>query len=204
MAKNFISLFLLVIFINCKNNSEKNPASIIEPPTLFKVVQTNDHIEVFLAGHEKPVVTQNIKPNFRPFIHPILAPSGLAELTQYSPAHHPHQTGLFWGFTRVNGTGADIEEVKAHFYDKDKPEHVKKKNGRDFFHNPGADYWQKVSAQILIGEGSEVKWQSVYNMLDEHNKPILQETQIWTLQKKWQKPIGFKLGRGGTGGVKNK
>src|SRR5688500_20260194 len=41
-------------------------------------------------------------------------------LTEYSPAHHKHQTGLYWGFTRLNG--------------------------RDFFHNPQGDYWRRVSA----------------------------------------------------------
>ena len=48
-------------------------------------------------------------------------------LTEDRPAHHPHQTGLYWGFTRLNG--------------------------RDYFHNPGADYWRRVSATVLQAGG---------------------------------------------------
>jgi putative membrane-bound dehydrogenase-like protein len=130
------------------------------------------------------VVTQNIKSDFRPFIHPIIAPDSEVELTQYSPEHHRHQTGLYWGFTRVNGTGAEPEELKKWFYQKNKPEDIQQKIGRDFFHNPGSDYWQRVSIEILIAEGTEVKWQSVYNMLDDTKTPILKETQIWTFKEK--------------------
>ena len=50
--------------------------------------------------------------NHRPYIHPIVSPDGKGILTEYSPGHHKHQTGLYWGFTRINGTGADEETLK--------------------------------------------------------------------------------------------
>ncbi|WP_273569103.1 PVC-type heme-binding CxxCH protein [Maribacter halichondriae] len=59
--------------------------------------------------------------------------------------------------------------------------------GRDFFHNPGGDYWQKVASEVLVPEGKEVKWKTVYNMLDAEKKPILKETQTWTLTQKGNK-----------------
>ena len=63
-------------------------------------------------------------------------------LTEDSPAHHKHQTGLYWGFTRVNG--------------------------RDYFHNPHGDYWRRVSAtsRRATQAGEEVRWQTVYDLLD--------------------------------------
>ena len=60
-------------------------------------------IAIFRAGESRPVVTHNARPDFRPYLHPIVAPDGRGILTEDSPAHHKHQTGLYWGFTRVNG-----------------------------------------------------------------------------------------------------
>ena len=60
-------------------------------------------ISVYRDGTDAALLTQNARPDFRPFLHPIVAPDGRGVLTEYSPAHHKHQTGLYWGFTRVNG-----------------------------------------------------------------------------------------------------
>ena len=59
-------------------------------------------ISIFRNDEEKPILTQNARPDFRPYLHPIEAPDGKGTLTEYSPGHHKHQTGLYWGFTRVN------------------------------------------------------------------------------------------------------
>ena len=82
-------------------------------------------ISVFRAGQAAPILTQNAKPDARPYLHPIAAPDGKGVLTEFSPAHHKHQTGLYWGFTRVNG--------------------------RDYFHNPDGKYWRRVSATVTQG-----------------------------------------------------
>ncbi|MFN0128109.1 MAG: DUF6807 family protein [Verrucomicrobiales bacterium] len=102
-----------------------------------------------------PLLTQNARADFRPYLHPILAPDGNGELTQFSPGHHKHQTGLYWGLTRVNG--------------------------RDYFHNPKGDYWRRVSAEVVTGEGEQVSWRTVYAMLDEAGAVTLTETQTWTM-----------------------
>lgn len=114
-------------------------------------------ISVYKNDGENPVLVQNVKENFRPYIHPITAPDGFGELTQFSPGHHTHQTGLYWGFTRVNG--------------------------RDFFHNPGEGYWQRVSASVENVETQTVAWQTVYDMLDEDGQTVLTETQNWVMRK---------------------
>ncbi|MBX3240006.1 MAG: PmoA family protein [Chitinophagaceae bacterium] len=146
--------FLAIGCINADNKHHPTPGN-----GKFYAVQDEKTgaISVFREGGDQPVVTQNAQPDFRPYLHPLVAPDGREELTEYSPSHHKHQTGIYWGFTRVNG--------------------------RDYFHNPGNGYWKKVSAFITEKEGSEVKWQTVYDLLDEAGSPILTETQKWALKE---------------------
>ncbi len=106
---------------------------------------------------ETLLLVQNVKSDIRPYIHPIIAPDGIGVLTEFSPSHHKHQTGLYWG--------------------------LKKVNGRDYFMNWKGDYWRKVSANVISGHGTTVKWQTVYDLLDEKGRAILTETQIWSMQQ---------------------
>ena len=112
-------------------------------------------ISVFRATGETPILTQNVREDFRPYLHPIVAPDGKGILTEYSPGHHKHQTGLYWGFTRVNG--------------------------RDYFHHPDEGYWKRVSATVLEETGKMVSWQTVYDLLSEDGNVVLTETQTWSL-----------------------
>ena len=112
-------------------------------------------ISVYRANLTNPILTQSARPSQRPFLHPIVAPDGKGVLTEFSPGHHKHQTGLYWGFTRVNG--------------------------RDFFHNLKSDYWKRNSVRILAQSGSSVSWQTSYDLLDSQGQPILTETQTWTM-----------------------
>ena len=112
-------------------------------------------ISVYRANLTNPILTQSARPSQRPFLHPIVAPDGKGVLTEFSPRHHKHQTGLYWGFTRVNG--------------------------RDFFHNLKSDYWKRNSVRILAQSGSSVSWQTSYDLLDSQGQPILTETQTWTM-----------------------
>ncbi len=114
-------------------------------------------IAVFRAGGRDPILTQNARPDARPYLHPIVSPDGKGVLTEVSPGHHPHQTGLYWGFTRLNG--------------------------RDYFHNPGGDYWRRVSATVTQAEGTEVRWQTVYELLDASGTATLLETQRWSMRE---------------------
>ncbi len=137
------------------------PTVFAQSPTIdlqIKIDADGDKIEVVREGQSQPVLTQVTRADFRPFLHPIVAPDGKGELTEYSPGHHKHQTGLFWGFTRVNG--------------------------RDFFHHPEGDYWKRVAATVIKNEGAEVQWQTVYDMLDENGTAIMRESQIWTMREK--------------------
>jgi putative membrane-bound dehydrogenase-like protein len=117
-------------------------------------------ISVYRAGQRAPIVQQNARPDERPYLHPIAAPDGAGVATEASPSHHPHQTGLYWGFTRLNG--------------------------RDYFHNRAGDYWRRVSAAVVPSKDGEddgaVRWQTVYDLLDEKGSPVLTETERWSMR----------------------
>ena len=150
-------LFFLVAIVNsCTHQSSDNQAAVKSEDQALSIQQSDTTISVFRANQNQPILTQLAKADFRPYLHPIIAPDGKGELTEYSPGHHKHQTGLYWGFTRVNG--------------------------RDYFHHPEGGYWQKVSASVIQSEGETVEWQTVYNLLDSTGSAVLTETQNWTIQ----------------------
>ncbi len=127
---------------------------------LLASIEHSDQIVIHRQGVANPILTQAAKADFRPFLHPIVAPDGKGVLTEFSPGHHTHQTGLYWGFTRVNG--------------------------RDYFHHPEGSYWKRVSATLLKAEstspGDSVQWQTVYDLLDASGNGVLRESQIWTMR----------------------
>ena len=158
-----VTLFLSLVMISygCvpqkpKDAEQAGPAA---SEKRFRIEQDENAgtLSVFRGEGKEPVLTQNAKADFRPYIHPIAAPDGKGVLTEYSPEHHKHQTGLYWGYTQLNG--------------------------RDYFHNPQGDYWRRVSASVLEGKGDTVKWQTVYDLLDEKGQPILTETQNWSMRE---------------------
>lgn len=187
LKKPFIKIFIaiskimvLCIFISCGSTSMNSEYSLSEHSnadnTALDILcdESTEAIQVFRTGEDEPILVHNTKQDFRPYIHPILAPDGQGELTEFSPGHHLHQTGLYWGFTQVNG--------------------------RDFFHHPEGDYWQRVSVEIIEetaanhshGEsiqereniGSEtVQWKSVFDLLGEDGNAILRETQKWSMEE---------------------
>ena len=114
-------------------------------------------IYIFDDKGGKSILTQVFKKDERPYIHPIIAPDGKGVLTQYRPPHHLHQTGIYWGLKLVNG--------------------------RDYFMKWQNDYWRGVSATVIQAKGKQVKWQTVYDMLDEKGNTVIVETQNWTMQE---------------------
>ena len=162
MIKNYRWIVLSLMIsgalscVNTDKNAEREAIATGSSDLFLTQDDQSGAISVFRKGSKTPVLVQHAKEGFRPYLHPLSAPDGKGTLTEYSPAHHKHQTGIYWGFTRVNG--------------------------RDFFHNPGSDYWKKISAYITEKEGSEVKWQTVYDLLDEKGNTILTETQKWSMR----------------------
>lgn len=158
----FLTLFAAFIFFICGCAAQK-PQKYAQETGITKIPLRIDYNEatgtmaVYRETDKSPVLTQHAQASTRPYIHPIIAPDGKGTLTQFSPDHHKHQTGLYWGLKEVNG--------------------------RDYFMNWQLDYWQKVSAQVVQEKGTQVKWQTVYNLLDENKQIMLTETQTWAIQE---------------------
>jgi len=159
MRLTYYLILIVCIAFGCGRNQKSEKEKILTESDRLEIRldDSNEQIKVFRKGEpDKPLLVQEVIADFRPYIHPIVAPDGKGILTEKSPNHHKHQTGIYWGFTSVNQ--------------------------RDFFHNPGADYWRKVAVNILEEEGENVSWQTVYEMLDSLGKPLMTETQTWTLK----------------------
>lgn len=120
-------------------------------------------LSVFRNGDREPILTQVAQEDTRPYIHPIIAPDGKGVLTQFRPEHHPHQTGLYWGFKEFNGRDYFMACCSAGRWQ--------------------GDYYRRVSAKVLEERGEQVRWQTVYDLLDEEGDPILTETQTWTMRE---------------------
>ncbi len=157
----FLQIVLITNIFGQNGNSNKN----ISPKTALKIFQDTKEgtISIFRKSEKKAILTQVAKDNFRPYLHPIISPDGKSVLTEYSPGHHKHQTGIYWGYTRVNG--------------------------RDYFHHPEGDYWKKISAKIIKANGTEVKWETVYDLLDENGNAVLTETQTWAMREENEKYV---------------
>lgn len=149
-----VLLLLLFCAASCSQKPSANDTGVEHLRALFD--SSTHEIRIFRDGGDSAIVVQHARPDFRPYLHPIVAPGGKGVLTEFSPGHHKHQTGLYWGFTRVNG--------------------------RDYFHHPEGDYWRRVSASVLRDTGTTVQWQTVYELLDEKDVAILRETQEWSMQ----------------------
>jgi putative heme-binding domain-containing protein len=117
--------------------------------------------EAFVIQRDgKAILTQVAKAGHRPYLHPIIAPDGKGELTEYSPGHHKHQTGLYWGFTKVMVNG----------------------KRRDHFHHPAENYFKRKSARTITDKGKTVSWEVVYDLLGPKGNPVMTETKQWTLR----------------------
>ena len=154
IRSSVVALTTFSLFTVCQ------PASA-QPATHLtaKLSADGDSVVIHSGGSDQQILTNAARPDHRPYLHPIVAPDGKGLLTEYSPGHHKHQTGLYWGFTRLNG--------------------------RDYFHHPDGNYWRRVAVRILKAEASgpseQVQWQTVYDLLGEDGTAVLQESQIWTM-----------------------
>jgi putative membrane-bound dehydrogenase-like protein len=154
------ALFLLIVA--AASMRVMSTSAALQPPARNRLTLKHDAragtIAVYRPGSATPVLVHNAPPDARPYMHPIAAPDGKGILTETSPSHHPHQTGLYWGFTRLNG--------------------------RDYFHNRGGDYWRRSAVAVIDTNGEEVRWQTVYDLLDADGGVVLTETARWTMRER--------------------
>jgi hypothetical protein len=149
------TLLFLIGFITVAHYSsaQKEQKSL---PLQIRKDKADTSFAVFRKNGKEPILTQIVKKEERPYIHPIVAPDGKGVITEFRPGHHLHQTGIFWGLKLVNG--------------------------RDNFMNYKNDYWRFVSATITAEKGDRVKWQTVYETIDAAGNAIMLETQNWTMR----------------------
>ncbi len=158
MWVRLLSVITVAIYaaFGCLGGSGEEPAG--ELPAQGDEISINwdsvKHVVIVATQHNEKLVSHVVKPDHRPYLHPIRSLRGDAILTEFSPGHHRHQTGVYWGFTRLNG--------------------------RDFFHHPEASYWQRRDVKIIQEEGSSVRWLLRYGLMADDGRTLMEETQIWT------------------------
>lgn len=149
------ALILLIglAFIGCGSFAQKKQQA---GALTIKRDATDTAFYVYRKNVKDPILTQIIKKEERPYIHPIVAPDGKGVITEFRPGHHLHQTGIYWGLKRVNG--------------------------RDYFMKYKSDYWRYVSTKVIQDKGGQVKWQTVYETIDSLGNAVILETQTWTMR----------------------
>lgn len=129
-----------------------SPAFVRADANLRVEVQKDGGIAIFRPDVMQPLLAFNAPEDGRPYVHPLLAPDTKGVLTEFSPGHHKHQTGIYVGFLKVNG--------------------------RDYFHNRGADTFRRTG--FKHNRNSEgVAWTSTYALLDAKKSAQIVETQSW-------------------------
>ena len=97
-------LVVMAILFSCQKDRKSVYGSVGETNLYILENQELGTIEIYRKGGKSPILTQHARPNHRPYIHPIIAPDGKGVLTEYSPSHHQHQTGLYGGSLESTGT----------------------------------------------------------------------------------------------------
>ena len=151
---------LSILLCSCSSQPPTEPEQSENAQITLRIEQDEEvqSLLIYREGENVPILTQHAKADFRPYLHPIVAPDGKSLATAMGQDGYKNQTGVYWGFAQVNG--------------------------RDYFQNPDGDYWQRADYKIVDTIGQKVKWQTVYHLLDESQTPILKETQNWTLEEK--------------------
>ena len=125
----------------------------------------DEWIRVFREGLPTPILTQHAARDRRPFIHPILAPDGVGELTENEPGHHLWQHGLYVGLNAVNGVGFWTEGLDDKTRDRD-----------GTFHPAPLE-----DARL---QGNSAGWRVASEWRSPGGEPMLAETQDWALTDK--------------------
>ncbi len=121
-----------------------------------------ESLALYRSGLTPALITQHAAPDHRPYIHPILAPDGVGQLTENEPGHHLWQHGLYTGLNDVNGVGFWTEGL-----------HNNKERDGTFHPQP--------LAPPLVA-GSRADWSVVTGWRSPDGQPMLTETQKWSLE----------------------
>lgn len=123
--------------------------------------RTPERVEICRADKARPLVTQVAEPDHRPYLHPLLAPDGVGELTENAPEHHPWQHGLYVGLNDVNGFGFWMEGVR---------------------NTPTDGMFRPQGLSVPTVTHDYVAWSVAAEWRAPSGEPLLTETQAWTLR----------------------
>ncbi len=119
-------------------------------------------ITLYRDGLRLPLLTQNAATDKRPFIHPLLAPDGVGELTENEPGHHLWQHGLYVGLNDINGVGFWTEGLTGN------PDH------------DGTFHPQPLAPPTI--DAHTALWTVITQWRSPVGAPMLTETQNWSLE----------------------
>ena len=71
--------------------------------------ESDETISMVRTDRDEPILVQRIRADFRPYIHPILAPDGKGILTEYSPGRTNIRTGYIAGLPGLMGVMANTQ-----------------------------------------------------------------------------------------------
>ncbi len=115
-------------------------------------------VKFYRDGSPLPLLTQVASTDSRPYIHPILAPDGVGEVTENQPGHHLWQHGLYVGLNDVNGFGFWTEGLAGNVLD-------------------GTFHPHPLAAPTV--SGSTASWEVITDWRAPDGPPLLTETQRW-------------------------
>jgi hypothetical protein len=126
------------------------------------IVDNGTELDVLGREGGACLVRQNAHPRRRPYLHPVIAPDGVGELTENAPPHHPWQHGIYVGLNEVNGIGFWTEGLL--------PERA---------HTDGT--FEISEATALGSDDTSASWRVVTRYLDPAGSALIEEGQTWTL-----------------------
>ncbi len=129
--------------------------------THLRAEHTDERIALYRAGLDLPLLTQQAARDKRAYIHPILAPDGIGELTENQPGHHLWQHGLYVGLNDINGVGFWEEGLGSN-----------RANDGSFHPHP-------LAAPVV--SGSTAAWDVMTDWRDPDGGAMLIEKQSWQL-----------------------
>lgn len=124
-----------------------------EAPALRALRTPGNGVAIHRGDAPEPMLVQHARADFRPYIHPIVAPDGRGVLTEDSPGHHRWQHGLYVGMNAVNGL--------------------------DFWKTDTVFHPRPLAEPEVSGNGA--RWTVVSQWSDPKGAPVLVESQAWTM-----------------------
>ncbi len=150
MISSWVILTSLSITFDLRSASGDEPGN----PDSYRFAPVEpEGVAIYRDDADLPILVVHAPTEMRPYIHPIRPQDGLGVLTEMRPEHHPHQTGLYVGFLKVNG--------------------------RDYFHHGGSDYFQRQRFVPPKAHGSTLQWLTQYSLLGADGETAVDETQRW-------------------------